>query len=135
MESTMSRTSQHLARQAIETSLAAPVVVAHRLSRMAASGSPLSARDRREFTTMGTEKVLAFWQSWVAMCMQAAASQMAFAQSAAISAWRIPFGSRAKILPSSSALRHATHALMSAGLAPVHRTAVGNARRLSRRRG
>src|SRR2546427_799414 len=45
-------------------------LVAHRLTRMAMAGANPSARDRREFTRMVSEKQTAFQQSWAAMGMQ-----------------------------------------------------------------
>jgi hypothetical protein len=105
-----------LSGQAFELSLAAPLVIAQRMSRMMAAGPALSARDRREFSLMGTEKVLAFQQACAAMWTQALFSQFALARS-------MP------TMMSREALK-----VMSAGLAPVHRKAVANAKRLSRRK-
>ncbi len=59
-----------VARQATDLAVAAPQVVAHRLTRMAMAGANPSARDRREFTRMVSEKQTAFQQSWAAMGMQ-----------------------------------------------------------------
>ena len=127
------RTSQRLARQAIETSIAAPLVVAHRLSRMAAAGSPLSARDRKEFTRMGMEKVWAFQQSWAAMWMQMAANQFDLVRATMAS---LTSASRGRHASSAlqSAWSGAANRMLSAGFAPVHKAATANARRLSRRR-
>ena len=61
------RTPKRLAILANELAISVPQVVAHRMARMALAGSPLSARDRREFTGMVNEKLVAFWQSWFAM--------------------------------------------------------------------
>ena len=52
-----------VARQATDLAVAAPQVVAHRLTRMAMAGANPSARDRREFTRMVSEKQTAFQQS------------------------------------------------------------------------
>jgi hypothetical protein len=45
-----------LTRKAAELGVAAPLVIAHRLTRMALAGHTPSVRDRREFTLMSTEK-------------------------------------------------------------------------------
>ena len=127
------RTSKHLARQAIETSVAAPLVVAHRLSRMATAGSPLSARDRSEFTRMGMEKVWAFNQSWAAMWMQLAANQLDLMRAMMSSAVGASRG-RSSSSAMQSAWSAAANRMLSAGLAPVHKAATANARRLSQRR-
>jgi hypothetical protein len=113
------RKSVRLARQTSELVLAVPQVVAHRLTRMALSGPVPSARDRREFHTMGQEKVQAFWQSWFAMGW-AMTQAMQKSWIAALQGARVPLIDTQRIL--------------SQGLAPVHRRATGNARRLARLR-
>lgn len=72
---------------------------------------------------MGSEKVLAFYQSWWAMCVAGWAAQVQIVTAASSAS------SGALVAASGSALD-----VWSAGLAPVHRAAVANARRLSRRR-
>ena len=113
------RKSQRLARQASELALAVPQVVAHRMARMALAGPFPNARDRREFHTMGQEKVHAFWQSWFAMGW-AMVEAMQKSWIAALQGARVPMIDSQRIL--------------SHGLAPVHRRATANARRLSRLR-
>jgi hypothetical protein len=100
----MRRRRKSAAVKAVELSLAAPQVIAHRTARMMAAGANPSARDRREFQRMGTEKVFAFWESMNAMWW---------------AAWMTPW-STAKI--------------MEKGLAPLHRRTTANARRLRRRK-
>jgi hypothetical protein len=108
---------QRLSRQATELALAVPQVVAHRMTRMALAGPVLSARDRREFHGMAQEKVNAFWQSWFAMSVaMVEASQQAWL--AALQGAHMP-------MPDA-------HGILSKGLAPVHRAATANARRLAR---
>jgi hypothetical protein len=128
------RTSQRLARQAIETSVAAPLVVAHRLSRMATAGSPLSARDRTEFSRMGMEKVWAFHQSWAAMGMQMAANQFDLMRAMTTTLVGASLGQRSSSSALHAAWSAAANRMLSAGLAPVHKAATANARRLSRSR-
>ncbi|MEO7244748.1 MAG: polyhydroxyalkanoate granule-associated phasin [Rubrivivax sp.] len=125
-----SRPTRRLATQSVELAIAAPQVVAQRLTRMALAGASPSAKDRREFSQMGQEKVLAFYQSWSAMWMQACQSPWQLAHSfgrAALS------GSPAR---AAAAAGHAASAaatrILSAGLAPVHGKAVSNAKRLAR---
>ena len=113
------RKNQLLARQATELAFAVPQVVAHRLTRMALAGPTPNARDRREFHGMGQEKVLAFWQSWMAMgWAMVEATQKAWLA--------MLVGARVPMLD--------TQAILSRGLAPVHRKATSNARRLARTR-
>jgi hypothetical protein len=78
------RKAATLAIKASELGVAAPLVVAHRLTRMALAGSAPSARDRREFTRMSTEKVAAFSEAWRATFTQAIRIQ----QDIAVSTWR-----------------------------------------------
>lgn len=79
---------------------------------------------------MGAEKFVAFGQSWNAMVMQAMIENQRLALSMAQSFW-FPW------LPRSSAskmLHRAALGIAGAGLAPVHRRAVANAKRLRKRR-
>jgi hypothetical protein len=128
------RQAARLALRSTELALAAPQVIAQRLSRLAAAGSTPSARDRREFQRMVAEKPLAFGQAWSAMAVEAMAAQQALALAWTRSLW-MPWAFGA-MTPARAG--HAwTRALLDVarkGLAPVHRTAVANARRLSRAR-
>lgn len=119
-----------LAVKTNELALAAPLVVAHRLTRMALAGRTPSRRDYREFTRMGTEKVAAFQESWNAMISQSIRMQ----QDIVASMWRsflFPWLNCAAFatLPKID-LPHATLRVLSSGMAPVHRRAVANAKRL-----
>lgn len=112
--------AQHkLATQSMELAFAAPLVVARRLGNMALAGQNPSAAQQRDMQTMGTEKVMAFWQSWAAMGWEAWRMQMNWMQALMRNPMSMP------------ALGDPTR-LLAAGLAPVHRKAVANARRLSR---
>ena len=111
-----------LARKSAELGLAAPQVVALRLSRMWLAGPHPGARDRAENSRMVNEKVMAFSQSWLAMWT---------------AWWLMPL----RLAPALAggggghrALAHAGSCLLLDGLKPVHRVAVANAKRLSRRR-
>ncbi|GAA6142495.1 hypothetical protein [Hydrogenophaga sp. 5NK40-0174] len=100
--------------------MAVPQVMAHRLTRMAMAGPLLSPRDRKEFTGMVMEKQLAFSQAWMAMAMETWRMQQAWA-----AAW---FTGQ---VPSLTA---AVNRIAAKGLAPVHRKAVSNAKRLAKTR-
>jgi hypothetical protein len=83
---------------------------------------------------MGAEKVAVFYQSWANMWWQGVRLQCGLARSLASSApslWagKLTFGP----LPGEASTAVAARVL-SAGLAPVHRQAVANSKRLSRRR-
>ena len=119
--------SQQLARRVAETAWAAPLVVSHRLQRMAAAGRRPSERDRREFSRMGWEKVAAFHESWAAMALEGWRVQQTLWWSMVGSLWA-PWWSGGR-----GRRPDATRALLGIaghGLAPVHRRALANARRL-----
>ena len=114
-----------------ELALAAPLVATHRLSRLAGGGPVYSARDLSEFAGMVEEKQQAFFQSWMAMSMEAIRIQqqmwlawMRPGMWPTLSAWP-----RTGPLPQW----RPDHLLRIAGmgLGPVHRKALANARRLS----
>ena len=106
-----------------ELGVAAPQVIAHRLTRMALAGPRISARDRKEFAGMVREKQAAITQAWVGVFAEGVRLQQQFALSLFTGATPSQHAARAK----SAASRMA-----STGLAPFHRKAVANAKRLAR---
>jgi len=124
--------SQRLAAQTTELAWAAPQVVMHRLTRLANAGAQPSALDRREFARMGHEKVLAFYQSGMAFWTQMLRMQLQWSQSLLAMGWTMALGARPRG-PTSRAAGDAAARLLAAGLAPLHVTAVANARRLNGR--
>ena len=129
-----SRKTPSIATQAAELAFAVPQVVAHRSVRLAMAGSTPSARDRREFERMVSEKTAAFAQSWQAMAMQAVLAQ----QTLALSMLRTVGSPMAWGSPAAAALASQAQAaalgILSSGMKPVHRKAVANAKRLGRTR-
>jgi hypothetical protein len=129
------RPSASLSAKTTELALAVPQVVAHRLLRMAQAGPHLSARDRKEFARMIAEKNSAFGESWNAMALQALQSQRTFAAALALAAMPAP---STRVSPAAQTLaahlQQAALAVIGKGLAPVHRRAVANAKRLARTR-
>lgn len=114
------------AAQLLELGVAAPQVVAHRLARMASAGASPSARDRREFTGMVVEKQVAFAQAWTAMWLEGWRMQQR---------WLLAWFDSAPALPWRAAADLAAwERVLARGIAPVHRRAVANARRLGRTR-
>ena len=88
-----------LGTQLIDLGAATPSVMSQRLVRMATAGATPSARDRREFTRMSSEKVSAAWESWSAMTGYAMTLSTAATQ-AAMAFW-MPWAFAAKPLPSA----------------------------------
>jgi hypothetical protein len=123
------RRTRSLTSKMGELALAAPQVVAHRMTRMALAGAQPSARDRREFALMGKEKQVAFQESWMAMGMQAWRVQQQMALALWQAAWLPGLHKRA---PSASQWQSAMLGVLGQGLKPVHRRAVANAKRLGR---
>jgi hypothetical protein len=133
MASRRSRNSRALAIQSMELAFATPQVVAHRFLRIAGAGSHPSARDWSEFYLMSAEKVAAFTESWNAILWELFRANLALTASLGPSFWlRSPFATRW----SRATRRHFERtalAVLAKGVAPVHRRAVANMRRLGRR--
>jgi hypothetical protein len=121
-----------LTRKAVELGVAAPLVIAHRLTRMALAGHTPSVRDRREFTLMSSEKTAAFYESWSAMFTQSIRIQQEITASMWRSLWLYWLNTTSSAVLPKIDLPYATLRVLSKGMAPVHRRAVANAKRLSR---
>lgn len=130
---------KRLSRAATQMAVAVPQVIAHRVGRMIGAGPLPSGRDQQELYLMGAEKVAAFQESWVAMSWQTLAAQQQFSLwwmqtwwKVAMGGWLNPpslqhlsSGAQQRLLASLFDVAHQ-------GIAPVHRRAVANARRLGR---
>lgn len=126
------RKSRSLIVKSMELALSVPQVVAHRATQMAIAGPKLSKRDLREFEMMVNEKHAAFAQAWSGMAMHAFRANQAFAASM-LRLFFMPFSYKG--LAAAAAAAHAQNAaigLLSEALAPIHRKAVSNARRLAK---
>ena len=132
MSTRRNRKTKSFALQAAELAVAVPQVVAHRVTRMAISGASPSARDRKEFHRMGTEKFAAFNESWNAMAVQAFRANQQLALAFMRSLWYPWAGRRPSVRATSMRLNNAALGILGKGMAPVHRRAVANAKRLGR---
>lgn len=114
-----------------ELGVASSQVVAHRVARMAMASPVLSARDRKEFSGMVHEKQLAFAQSWMAMWAEGVRAQQTL-----FNQWLQGVMSMASPMSQSwghvLGLQHAMQRIGDSGLAPIHRKAMSNSRRLAR---
>ena len=135
--------AQSLAAKSLELSWAAPQVVAQRVSRMMTAGPSPSVRDQQEFYRMGSEKVVAFSESWMGMWTQACTSYWQAAASMVAAPELLtptasnpfaPFGVGKATKRIVKQQVHAVTDVLNAGIAPVHAKAVSNAKRLSRTR-
>ena len=124
--------SRSLVKKAAELALAVPQVVAHRVTRMAMAGPTLSDRDRKEFQLMVKEKETAFTQAWNAMAVQSVRASQALTASYFRSMWSLPTKRKTSAAAAASQLQNAAFGILGKGLAPVHRKAVANAKRLAK---
>jgi hypothetical protein len=136
--------------------LAASQVIPVRVARIAAAGPKPSARDRREMTRMGAEKVEAFAQAGAALALGMTPTLMTLGAQV-LHAWTGLFAAGARLATSrdlpqtvrhhralaTALVRHtpvsqrgaqAAAKLAHAALAPVHATATANAKRLTARK-
>lgn len=80
---------------------------------------------------MGTEKLAAFQESWLNMGFATLRTNQQLALSALHSFW-FPWLAPRNHASAASLWQQAAHGLLRQGLAPVHRRAMANAKRLSR---
>jgi hypothetical protein len=125
------RRSKQLAAQAAELTMAVPQVMAHRLTRMALAGNTLSERDRAEFDLMSSEKSAAFLESWQAMTVQSMRANQALSMSFFRAFWSPTIAGKLSMGSMSAQVQNAAIGVLGKGMAPVHRRAVANAKRLS----
>lgn len=126
------RRSKALSKQCMELAVAVPQVVAHRATRGALAGSIISERDRQEFQRMVSEKQAAFTQAYWEMALQLFRVNLQFT-TMLFRAFSPPFLLTAPSLGAVVAQsQHAVGTVLAKGLAPIHRTAVSNAKRLSK---
>lgn len=116
----------------MELAAAVPQVIAHRVTRAALAGPVMSGRDRNEFQRMVQEKQVAFAQAYWEMGLQMMRVNVQLTTNL-LRAFLVPFSLTA---PSAASVvadaQRAVEAMLDKGLAPIHRAAVSNARRLSK---
>lgn len=126
--------STSVARQHLELAWAAPQVIAHRTARMLAAGAAPNARDAAEFTRMFTEKTAAFSQGWFASWAAMAWAPYKVSMEVLGAGALLARGGTMDLEPFSRAWRGQGWGIAGSAIAPVHRAAVANARRLNRHR-
>ena len=131
MPSRKRSTTRSIATKSAELAFATPLVVAHRLARMAMSGPIMSARDRKELHLMGTEKATAFAESWNAMALQTFRLNQEIAARLFYAFWQLP-SKRFSSAHALAQLQSGALSVLREGIAPIHRKATANAKRLSR---
>lgn len=131
MPSRTRRKAASLSRKTAELGLAVPVVVAHRVARMAMAGPAPSARDRQECMLMVMEKQLAFGEAWWAMSTRSMLAGQAFLESMLRLPWSPWLAGSPSAGNAAARLQEAALDVLHDGLAPVHRKAVANSKRLA----
>jgi hypothetical protein len=116
--------------KAREIGVTAPMVIGYRLAGMARTGSGSSARDRREMTRMGQEKVDAWSEGTLAAGRRLFEANMALAGLV----WRVTWGGPFSPVAYAAGLARLGSGLLTDSVTPVHRRVVANNRRLSRSR-
>ena len=132
MSTSSKRRTKSVTRKAVELAVAAPQVVAHRVTRMAIAGPTLSERDRKEFNLMVAEKKTAFAEAWQAMAVQTVRANQTLAASFFRSMWSPRGWGNASAGKMAAQVQGAALGVLDRGMAPVHRKAVANAKRLAR---
>lgn len=126
------RPTRSIATQAAQLAVAVPQVVAHRITRMAIAGPSPTERDRREFQRMVSEKSIAFAEAWQAMALQGFLANQALAISFLRAAGLPTLRGTPTAGKLAAQVQSAALGVMGKGLAPIHRKAVANAKRLAR---
>jgi hypothetical protein len=120
-----------LATKSSQLALAVPQVMGMRLARMAIAGANPSSSDRKEYSLMTSEKKLAFMQSSQAMAAEAIRFQQSFMLSWFKAVWMPWLGYQMTPHSTWHLMQNGALAMAMKGMAPVHRTAVANAKRLT----
>jgi hypothetical protein len=126
------RDPRSIATKAAELAVAVPQVMAHRMTRMAMAGPLPSLRDRKEFELMLAEKETAFVEGWQAMAAHTVRASHALAATLSRSFWAPAFQGDSSPSAVAVDLHDATFGVVATALAPMHRTAMANAKRLAR---
>ena len=114
--------------QFAELAVAVPQVIAHRSARLALAGPRPSPRDRREFSRMSNEKGLAFVEGGMALWWHGLLAQ----QRLVLAMWQAALAGTPATGASLLGALNAGLGVLGHGMAPVHRRAVANSRRLRR---
>ena len=126
------RSARAIVAKTAELAVAVPQVMAHRMTRMAMAGPLLSPRDRKEFERMVSEKESAFAEGWQAMALHTVRASQALAVTLSKSFWSPAFHGDSSPSAIVADFHDATFGIVAKALEPVHRTAMANAKRLSR---
>ncbi len=133
MSQSPARKFRSLSTKVAQITIAVPQVIAHRTLRLAMAGPLLSERDRKEFRLMGSEKVIAFSESWGRMAIHLLRVNHKIAMSL-LSPWRLLSLKNKPTTALLTQMQTATLEVLDKGVGPLHRGTTANARRLSKTR-
>jgi hypothetical protein len=151
MRRTTRKRAARTAIKTVELAIAAPQVIGMRTAQALTAGAVPSNDDRAEFLRMGAEKVDAYWEGVFAVGMQLSRIGQEYARNAALQwmrlwmtpwwltgSWPNPFLSYLRAasrisVPSVAQQQSAATRITQAALAPVHKRATANMRRLARK--
>ena len=117
--------------KSMELAFLVPQVFAHRVTRIALAGHQFSDRDRKEFQIMLIEKQAAFAEAWSDMAIHAFRANQAFTASM-LPFFFTPFSYKRAAASAAAHVQNTAIGVLDKGLAPIHRKAVSNARRLAK---
>lgn len=120
-----------VAREAVALGLAVPEVLAHRMARLWLAGMTPSPRDHAELLRMTSEKVAAFYESWSAIGLALWRMNVQVGMSSLWWPWFAGMRGRGRRDAVAYGER-VIDTMLRAGLPPIRRRAVANARRLRR---
>ncbi|MCG5502100.1 hypothetical protein LQ952_14940 [Ectothiorhodospira sp. B14B] len=110
--------------------MAAPVVIAARMTRMALAGASPSAGDRKEMHRMSEEKFAAFNESWNATATQMMGAYINLSFDLMRLAWSPWYQAGELVNAAATRFGNAANASMQGSLGPARRRAVANVKRL-----
>jgi hypothetical protein len=123
-----------MADDMVQLSMAAPMVVAQRMTRMALAGASPTASDRREMNRMSAEKIAAFTESWNNTATRMTRANVNLGLDLMRVAWSPLHRTGGLVNTAAARFGDAATASVQGSLGPVRRRAVANARRLGRKR-
>jgi hypothetical protein len=127
------RTKSKMTDDMAQLALAAPVVIALRMTRMALAGASPAASDRKEMNRMGAEKIAAFAESWNTTAMRMTRAYMNLGFDVMRLAWSPWYRSGGSVNAAVARFGDAATTSIQGSLAPLRRRAVANSRRLGRK--
>jgi hypothetical protein len=126
------RQSKSICDKCADLVVAVPQVIAHRVARAALAAPILSQRDLKEFQRMASEKPAAFAESGWQMALQMYRLNQQILGSMSRMFWAPHSLDAFWTTSAATQMQRAGWAVFDKGLAPIHRRAVSNVKRLAK---